>query len=89
MPTKKKAKARKTAAAARKRRRAVPKRCFFCVKGKQPSVGEYEILEPFLTRRGKIRGRRRSGLCSKHQRMLAKEIKKARNLGLLPYRIIG
>ncbi len=50
---------------------------------------EYEILAPFLTRRGKIRGRQRSGLCRRHQRWLAKEIKRARNLGLLPFKIEG
>ena len=42
-------------------------------------------LKKFTNRLGKILPRRTTGLCAKHQRRLAKEIKKARNLGLLPY----
>lgn len=72
-----------------KQRRAVPQRCFFCERRVEPLAAEFKTLEPFLTRRGKIRGRKRSGLCAKHQRRLAKEIKRARNLGLLPFRIVG
>jgi small subunit ribosomal protein S18 len=67
----------------------VPERCFFCEKSFEPSAEDFKTLEPFLTRRGKIRGKKRSGLCTKHQRRLAKEIKRARNLGLLPYKIEG
>jgi len=91
MPSARKARKRKAIAAGRQRRQrvAVPDRCFFCAKGIEPSALEFEILRPFLTRRGKIRGQRRSGLCRKHQHRLAKEIKRARNLGLLPFKIEG
>jgi small subunit ribosomal protein S18 len=43
-----------------------------------------EKLLHFITDRGKIAPRRRSGTCAKHQRLLAREIKKARHLALLP-----
>jgi len=87
-----KAQRERKAAEARKRRQqksVVPTRCFFCEKETEPTAMEAEILFPFLTRRGKIRGRRRSGLCAKHQRRLATAIKQARNLGLLPFKIEG
>ena len=36
------------------------------------------LLRRYLSERGKIIGRRQTGVCAKHQRMLSKEIKKAR-----------
>ena len=42
-------------------------------------------LERFLTDRGKILSSRISGNCAKHQRQLAKAIKKARTMALLPF----
>lgn len=42
-------------------------------------------LRAFTTERGKILPRRRTGLCAKHQRILAREIKRARILALLPF----
>ncbi len=42
-------------------------------------------LKHFLTERGKIVPRRISGLCAKHQRKVTRAIKRARNLGILPY----
>lgn len=42
-------------------------------------------LERFITERGKIISRRSSGNCAKHQRMVARAIKRARFLALLPY----
>lgn len=44
-----------------------------------------EILKRFLNEAGKIRPRRQTGLCAKCQRKLAREIKRARHLALLPY----
>ncbi len=43
------------------------------------------LLTRFLTERGKIVPRRRSGVCARHQRMLGNAIKLARYMGLLPY----
>jgi small subunit ribosomal protein S18 len=42
-------------------------------------------LGRFITERGKVLPRRQTGLSAKHQRALAREIKRARELALLPY----
>ncbi len=42
-------------------------------------------LVRFLTEQGKIIPRRTSGNCAKHQRQLARSIKRARHLALIPY----
>jgi len=44
-----------------------------------------DILENFITDRGKILPRRITGTCARHQRHVAKEIKKARIIALLPF----
>jgi small subunit ribosomal protein S18 len=44
-----------------------------------------DILERFITDRGKILPRRVTGTCAKHQRYVAVEIKKARMIALLPF----
>jgi len=70
------------------RSKYVPKRrvCFFCrdkienIDYKDPTV-----LRPYISDRGKIAPRRKSGACAKHQRRLAVAIKRARHLALLPY----
>lgn len=38
-----------------------------------------------MTDRGKIAPRRMSGCCALHQRMVAKAIKRARQIGTVPY----
>ena len=43
-------------------------------------------LERFITDRGKIVSRRSSGNCARHQRVLSRAIKRARNIALVPYR---
>jgi len=60
--------------------------CRFCYE--KDAILDYnkpEILERFITDRGKILPRRVTGTCSKHQRHLAKSIKRARYLAYLPY----
>lgn len=39
----------------------------------------------YISDRGRIEPRSRSGACAKHQRALAEAIKRARHLGMLPY----
>lgn len=68
--------------------RYVPKRkvCAFC-KDKVARI-EYKNsvqLQPYISDRGKIEPRRRTGTCAKHQRLVATAIKRARHLALLPY----
>ena len=48
-----------------------------------------QLLKYFITERGKIVPRRISGLCAKNQRKIAKAIKRARKLALLPYTAIA
>lgn len=44
-----------------------------------------ELLDRFLTDRGKILPRRATGACSRHQKQLSSAIKRARYLALIPY----
>ncbi len=44
-----------------------------------------DILERFLTEHGRIQHRRDTGLTARHQRQVAKAIKRARFMGFLPY----
>lgn len=46
---------------------------------------DVDILKQFVNDRGKINPRRHTGLSSKHQRLLRRAIKRARNLALLPF----
>lgn len=72
----------------RKSGSSVVKRCRFCGSREQELGIDYknaEFLRGFLTERGKILPSRISGACCKHQRWLAKEVRKARSVALLPY----
>ena len=65
------------------RRRKV---CAFCLeKTKTIDYKDVSTLRRFLTERGKIKSRRKTGTCAKHQRRLAIAVKRARHLALLPY----
>ncbi|MGI6345458.1 MAG: 30S ribosomal protein S18 [Bacillota bacterium] len=71
-----------------RRRGRRPRRrvCSFCVdKVDQIDYKEFNKLSRYLTERGKILPRRISGNCARHQRMLTRAIKRARNIALLPY----
>jgi len=67
----------------RMRRRRV---CQFCAE-KVSSIDykDIRLLQNFVAPSGRINGRRRSGTCAKHQRMVSRAIKRARFLALLPY----
>ena len=43
------------------------------------------MMRRYISDRGKIEGRRRSGNCARHQRAMATALKRARFLALLPY----
>ena len=65
------------------RRRKV---CAFCLeKDRAIDYKDIGTLRRFVTDRGKIRSRRKTGTCAKHQRKLAIAIKRARHLALLPF----
>ena len=60
--------------------------CRFCHnKSLKINYRDAQILEGFITERGKILPRRITGTCSKHQRDLSRAIKQARILSLLPF----
>ena len=60
--------------------------CRLC-REKVPYIDYKDIkrLEKFITDRGKIVSRRSSGNCARHQRMVARAVKQARFVALLPY----
>lgn len=59
--------------------------CSFCESKTMPVYTDSAALKRFLSDRGKILPKLRSGLCSKHQKRVATEIKHARHLALLPF----
>ncbi|HIL13996.1 MAG TPA: 30S ribosomal protein S18, partial [Deltaproteobacteria bacterium] len=60
--------------------------CIFCAdKELQIDYKFVDVLEEFVSERGKIVPRRSTGTCAKHQRPLALSIKRARNAALLSY----
>jgi small subunit ribosomal protein S18 len=68
--------------------RYVPRRkvCAFCVdKVEFIDYKEASRLRRFLSDRGKIEPRRKTGTCARHQRKLTDALKRARFLALLPY----
>ena len=60
--------------------------CSFC-KEKVDEVDYKDVtaLRRFVSERGKIKTRRVSGACRRHQRQVAVAIKRAREMALLPY----
>ncbi|HBC72569.1 30S ribosomal protein S18 [Candidatus Amesbacteria bacterium RIFOXYB1_FULL_47_13] len=68
-----------------KRKYKVPKNCLFCKENNSPDFKDVATLSKYVSERGRIIGRDRSGVCAKHQRRLAREIKRARHLALLPF----
>lgn len=59
--------------------------CQICA-GKTVNYKNPEILKKYISQdKGKILPRRVTGACSKHQRLIANEIKKSRFMALLPF----
>jgi small subunit ribosomal protein S18 len=69
------------AAAAVKRRN-----CFFC-KEKIAEIDYKNVnqLRRYISEKGKIRSRRITGACRRHQVQVAQAVKRAREMALLPY----
>ena len=60
--------------------------CTFCAdKSIKIDYKDIERLQGYVNDRGKILPRRVSGNCAKHQRDLTVQIKRARQVALLPY----
>ena len=63
-----------------------PRVCQFCAdQTKTLGYKQTDILRRFVTDQGKIRGRRETGTCAKHQRMVARAVKRARHMALLSF----
>ena len=63
-----------------------PRDCQFCTdKNVKIDYKDYLFLKRFIMDDGKIRPRRQTGTCAKHQRELARAIKRARHIALLPF----
>ena len=59
--------------------------CRFCTQKVIMDYKSPEVLRRFVTESGKILPRRITGTCAKHQRQLAREIKRARVIAVLPF----
>jgi len=80
------ARARKKARKGKKRMFQRRKVCRFCADKKLAlDYKEPKTLRLFISETGKVTPRRISGTCAKHQRPLALQIKRARQLAMLPY----
>lgn len=62
------------------------RQCIFCSQNaKYIDYKNTVFLKRFISSQAKIIDPKHTGVCSKHQRMLANAIKKARILALLPF----
>lgn len=65
---------------------AKPKFCQFCAdKTLTIDYKKTDLLRKYVTEDGKIRPRRQTGACAKHQRVVAAAVKQARQVALLPF----
>jgi small subunit ribosomal protein S18 len=77
----------------RQRRRGAPsagpirkRNCYFCrEKIEEVDYKNANQLRRYISEKGKIRSRRITGACRRHQRQVAVAIKRAREMALLPY----
>jgi len=70
------------------RRRFVsrPKFCQFCTdKNLKIDYKKVDLMGRYINETGKIRPRRQTGACAKHQREIAVAIKNARHIVLIPF----
>ncbi len=63
----------------------VNKKCFFCESEVVPHYTETTVLGKYLSERGKLVARSKTGLCGSHQRKVEVSVKKARFMALLPF----
>jgi small subunit ribosomal protein S18 len=67
-------------------RRLKKKVCYFCTeKIDYVDYKDVALLRKYMSDRAKIRSSRVTGTCVQHQRKVARAIKNARELALLPY----
>jgi small subunit ribosomal protein S18 len=77
----------------KKGRPLVPSRrryCYFCKeKTEEVDYKDYAALRRFINDKAKIKSPRITGSCRRHQRQVARAIKRAREMALLPYVMMG
>jgi|UniRef100_A0A7V3RE30 small subunit ribosomal protein S18 len=62
------------------------RKCFFCTNDiNYIDYKDTRTLRKFVSDKGKILPRRITGVCAKHQRMLAESVKRSREAALIPY----
>lgn len=61
----------------------------YCPDGKCFDWKDVDTLKKYISETGKIKPRRQTGNCSRCQRQLSREIKRARHMALLPFIIIS
>ncbi|OGC97160.1 30S ribosomal protein S18 [Candidatus Amesbacteria bacterium RIFCSPHIGHO2_01_FULL_48_32] len=69
----------------RKRIFKVPRNCMFCKEGREPDFRDVAALSRYVSDRGRILGKDRTGVCAKHQRKLARSIKRSRQMAMMPF----
>ncbi|MFQ5923148.1 MAG: 30S ribosomal protein S18 [Anaerolineales bacterium] len=70
----------------RRRFRRRPRICQFCADpSKTIDYKQTDTLKRLVKDTGKIRPRRETGTCAKHQRALAKAIKRSRHMALMVF----
>ena len=74
---------RKRAGGMRRRKKV----CVFCGKDNTIDYKDTAKLKKYVSERGKIRPRRITGTCAKHQRALTAAVKRARHVALMPYTV--
>jgi len=69
-----------------KESQARKRNCVFCRdKIEDVDYKEVGLLRRFLSEKGKIRSRRITGACRRHQNQISVAVKRAREMALLPY----
>jgi small subunit ribosomal protein S18 len=62
------------------------KSCYFCKeKIEEVDYKNHNQLRRYISEKGKIRSRRITGACRRHQEQIAVAVKRAREMALLPY----
>lgn len=61
--------------------------CLLCTEDiKEITLRDSDLLRQFMSGQNKILPRKKTGSCAKHQRIVSREIKRAREMGLVGYR---
>ena len=61
------------------------KDCYFCKEKSEPDYKDVALLRKFITEKGKIIPRTKTGMCAKHGRRSSKAIKRSRYMALLSF----